>query len=499
MNIKNIASQRNSVLTCLFMLLAGTSFGQVAAPVSDVVCAGETFALSVDNSNATTVWQVSSDGISWTDSAGTTGLANIDIVNAPLSGRFYRSLTTDNGCDISSQVMELRTSNLSLNIGPDLTECAGSTLDIMPTLVSEGTPASILWTSIDFTIATPSQLNQALSSVSSGQAILTVTDTNSCTVSDTLNYTAIPIAASGTQDFFYFADRDTFFVFPTCIDSMDFAMWGAPGAAGADTNATGFAGLGGTGGFAGGTLVKEELKGDTVWLFIGGVSGFNGGGAGGLATTTPDAQPGGQAGGGTGIRYGSNDITDRVAVAGGGGGGGGAPFGFQLPPFGQGQGGKGGDAGTVLAFGGDSLAFGQQGGNSQGPSTSDAALGGGGGGNGIATAGLGGNSGSCTDGTDGETSFGTGNESGGSGGSGGVGPSSAGSSCSGQGSGGGGGGGGMAAGGGGGGQAAASGTTFAGAGGGGGGSNSMGFENFGSVIPGASNANPQNGWLRVSW
>jgi|GEM_PF-4508794 len=499
MNTKYIASQRASLLAFLFMLLAGTSFGQVAAPVSDVVCPGETFTLSVDNSNATTVWQVSSDGISWTDSAGTTGLSSIDIVNAPISGRFYRTLTTDNGCDIASQVMELRSSNLSLTVGPDLTECAGSTLDIMPTLVSEGTPASIVWTSSDFTIANPNQLNQALSSMNSGQAILTVTDTNGCQASDTLNYSAIPIAASGTQDFLFFGDRDTFFVFPTCIESMDFEMWGAPGMAGSDSNNTGRAGSGGAGGYAGGTLLKDDLKGDTVWLFIGGTTGFNGGGAAGLATSTPNAQPGGQAGGGTGIRYGSKDIADRVAVAGGGGGGGGAPFGFQLPPFGQGQGGDGGDAGLVLAFGGDSLAFGAQGGNSQGPSPSDAALGGGGGGDGVASAGIGGDGGSCANGTDGETSFGVGNETGGNGGAGGVGPSSAGTSCSGQGSGGGGGGGGLSGGGGGGGQAANDGTAFAGAGGGGGGSSSQGFENFGTVVPSAANANPQNGWLRITW
>lgn len=480
---------RHLALLVLVVLLGG-NFSQ-AQTTTDAVCPGSTFDLSVDNSNTTTVWQVSSDGTSWTDSAGTQGLSMI-VVSPPLGGRLYRALTIDNGCSIASEVIELRASNISVDLGPDLDVCTGTTVSVMPTVVTEGTPASILWTSNDFNFTNPSQLNQDLTSTTNASAILTVSDTNGCTVSDTITYTAIQPAASDTIEWMYFGDRDTFFILPTCIDTVSFELYGAPGADGEDVNSTGRNGSGGLGGFAAGDLERELPKGDTVWVFIGGNNGFNGGGDGG---PTVNSQAGGNGGGATDIRYGGKELADRVAIAGGGGGGGGAPAGDQLPPFGNGFAGDGGNGGTMGALGGDSLAFGNNGVDAINSGGSGVARGGTGGGDVLAPGGDGGQASGCNNGGAGGDAFGTAIENGGAGGGGAVGPSS----CTGEGAGGGGGGGGLGAGAGGGGQAGFGSDSFAGAGGGGGGSSSMGFINNGTVTATGPNENPTIGWIRIHW
>lgn len=492
--MKNQYKSLRHLAFLILLVLTGTSYLQ-AQTTTDAVCSGSTFDLSVDNSNATTVWQVSNDGTTWTDSAGTQGLSMI-AVSPPLSGRFYRALTEDNGCEIASEVMELRASNLSVNLGPDVDVCSGSSVNVAPTVVSEGTPASILWTSADFTFANPNQLNQDLSSLTTGSAILTVSDTNGCSVSDTIVYNAIPIAAPGTLDILYTGDQDTFFVLPTCIDIVNFELWGAPGSAGEDAANTGLAGSGGLGGYAAGDLLRTGPGGDTVWIWLGGPNGFNGGGLEGQTTT---AQAGGNGGGATDIRYGGNELSNRIGIAGGGGGGGGAPAGTQLPPFGTGSAGDGGIGGFVLAAGGDSLAFGGSGGNATATGGMSPADGGLGGGDAVAAPGGDGgqNSSACNDGVDGGDAFGSAIENGGAGGGGASGP---GASCSGEGAGGGGGGGGLGGGGGGGGQATSGTSSFAGAGGGGGGSSSQGFINGGTVVfPASPNENPQIGWVRITW
>ncbi len=476
------------------MAFSGGNITQ-AQTTTDAVCPGETFDLSVDNSNATTIWQVSSDGITWTDSAGTQGLSMI-VVSPPLVGRFYRALTIDNGCSIASEVMELRASNIFLDLGPDLDACVGSSVLVSPTVVTEGTPASVLWTSNGFTFADSSQLDQNLTSTTTDSAFLTISDTNGCSVSDTIVINAVPLAASDTLEWLYFGDRDTFFVFPTCIDTVSFELWGAPGADGQDSGGTGKAGSGGMGGYAAGDLLRELPKGDTVWVFIGGVNGFNGGGASGA---TISSEAGGNGGGATDIRYGGRDLSDRVAIAGGGGGGGGAPGGDQIIFGGNGLSGAGGSGGATGAVGGDSVAFGASGTSPiiVGSPSQNPASGGTGGGDAAAPGGVGGVSG-CNNGGPGVASFGSSLESGGSGGGGALGPVSSG--CNGEGAGGGGGGGGLGGGGGGGGQAATSpSNSFGAAGGGGGGSSSLGFINLGTVTATTPNENPQNGWIRICW
>ena len=492
MNSKYI-SLRLLAFTLLFVLAGGVSVQ--AQLVTDVVCPGSTFDLSVDNSNATTVWQVSNDGTTWTDSAGTTGLSMIDVI-PPLAGRFYRAVTVDNNCPIASQVIQLRLADLTLDLGPDITPCAGADADLTPTLTIEGTAASIVWTSATLTFNNPNDLNQTISTTQNAMATLTVTDTNGCSVSDDININPVALAASDTIEFLHFGDRDTFFVLPTCIDTISFELWGAPGSAGADPNTTGAAGSGGLGGFAAGDLLRDTQLSDTVWLFLGGTNGFNGGGAGGLTPNSGNA--GGQAGGATDIRYGGKDVANRVAIAGGGGGGGGAPQGFQLPPFCTTcEGGDGGDAGISVAPGGDSLSYGAFGGDAVASGGLSPAKGGAGGGDVIAPGGDGGDNGTgCNDGIDGGDPSGTADEIGGDGGDGGFGGSG---NCTGEGGGGGGAGGGLGGGGGGSGAATNSGDSRAGAGGGGGGCSSMGFIDFGTVTPTAPNENPQTGWVRIHW
>lgn len=97
-------------------------------------------------------------------------------------------------------------------------------------------------------------------------------------------------------------------------------VWGAQGGNG--NGSTRYAG--GKGGYAKGTL--EITANTTVTIYVGGHGtgsssygvqggGYNGGGAGGYSN-------GGSGGGGTDIRMGGTDLSNRIIVAGGGGGGG---------------------------------------------------------------------------------------------------------------------------------------------------------------------------------
>ncbi len=356
MNSKYI-SYRLIAFSMLLAFLGGASLS--AQVVTDVTCPGSTFDLSVDNFNNTTIWQWSDDGINWNDSLGTDGLGTITIT-PPQAGRFYRAVTIDNDCEIASQVMDLRTAALSLDLGADLTPCSGAETSLVPTLSIEGAPASVNWPSPTIMFVDPTQLSQDVSTTVQTSVTLTVTDTNGCIVSDTVNLDPIPLAASDTVDYLYFGDQDTFFVLPTCIDTISFELWGAPGNPGSDPEANGRFGLPGLGGFAGGDLLRDPNLSDTVWLFLGGTNGFNGGTNGGISQGF--GAEGGGGGGATDIRYGGKELSDRVAIAGGGGGGGGAPRGFQVFACPACEGGDGGDGGSIVAMG-DSVSFGENGGD----------------------------------------------------------------------------------------------------------------------------------------
>jgi hypothetical protein len=281
----------------------------------------------------------------------------------------------------------------------------------------------------------------------SGTGDCVVTITADTTVSAT--FTTCP---PSTSTIYRFSGAVATYTVPACVNSITIDAYGAQGMS-----------AGGAGGFCGratGTLAV--VSGQVLFVNVGGMNGFNGGGpaAGGGPVS-------GNGGGASDVRTVDGDLGTRLIVAGGGGGGGGAAVGICAPGapgigavagglnghvgttgsgcLGQGSGGSGGMGGTAIAGG--------AGGISHGNCSTIGDTGGAG------SAGLGGSGGA---GALGDT-CGSGNHS--------------------NGGGGGGGGGGFYGGGGGGGGAAGSDGSFPG-GGGGGGSSYFGGVSGGSTVAG---------------
>ena len=156
--------------------------------------------------------------------------------------------------------------------------------------------------------------------------VLQVTDNNGCTASDTQSVTVTSCGVvTGSATFNYTGSAQTWVV-PTCVTSITVEMWGASGGG----SSTGGSGQSGRGGYVTGDL--SVSPGETYYVYVGqqgGVSysnggptsaAFNGGGYGNAhGYPTPSGAAGG--GGASDLRYGGQNLSDRIMVAGGGGGG----------------------------------------------------------------------------------------------------------------------------------------------------------------------------------
>lgn len=161
---------------------------------------------------------------------------------------------------------------------------------------------------------------------------LTVTDNQGCSSTTTHNVTVVncppPLSQSVT---FNFTGAMQTWVVPACATTVSFDIKGAQGSNGNG----GIPGQGGMGGQSSGTLAVTP--GETLYIYVGGQNGWNGGGTG-----TTNA---GNGGGASDIRRGGTTLTDRVIVAGGGGGGGGDTY--NNPNAFGGNGGTGGGTGNA--------------------------------------------------------------------------------------------------------------------------------------------------------
>lgn len=126
------------------------------------------------------------------------------------------------------------------------------------------------------------------------------------------------------------------FTVPSCVSSVSLTAKGARGG----SNVQGV--QGGLGGSAFGVL--SVSPGDVLNIYIGGTSGYNGGGLTGTSPCT--AAIGGNGGGSSDVRLNGNSLANRVIVGGGGGGAGGNRI------FGCGRGTGGGGGGGYYGGGG---------------------------------------------------------------------------------------------------------------------------------------------------
>lgn len=118
------------------------------------------------------------------------------------------------------------------------------------------------------------------------------------------------LAYSATQTFSYTGNVQSFTV-PSDLYSLTIDAYGSQGA---NYDSLGTGGLGG--------YIQASISatpGQTLNVYVGGQSGFNGGGTGGIGNSYGNGIRGGDA---TDIRTVSGSLTSRLVVTGGGGGGG---------------------------------------------------------------------------------------------------------------------------------------------------------------------------------
>lgn len=125
---------------------------------------------------------------------------------------------------------------------------------------------------------------------------------------------ALSIAALGgtmafAQTTFNYTGSQQTYIVPAGVSSISIEVWGAEGVTGLGTDG----GAGGLGGYAYGEI--NVTPGQTLYIYVGGQDGYNGGGTGGNIGA-------GNGGGASDVRIGGTTLGDRVIVGGGGGGGG---------------------------------------------------------------------------------------------------------------------------------------------------------------------------------
>jgi gliding motility-associated-like protein len=171
------------------------------------------------------------------------------------------------------------------------------------------------------------------------------------------------IQAQTVTNFSYTGAVQTYTV-PAGVTQLQVKLYGASGGDAIYGTATG-----GKGAFVQATI--NVTPGSTLNVYVGGQTGYNGGGAGGIGLfSVPATTKAGNGGGASDIRIGGTALANRVLVAGGGGGAGGA--GTTNAGVLSGQGGNGGNsnaggsAGANHDFGGSAplggITIGGQGG-----------------------------------------------------------------------------------------------------------------------------------------
>jgi hypothetical protein len=184
----------------------------------------------------------------------------------------------------------------------------------------------------------------------------------------------------GTQTFSFTGGVQSFTV-PSCVSQLNVTLRGAQG-----ENSACAPNQGGNGGLgAEVTGVLNVLGGAQLWIYVGGQTGYNGGG---LAPASPCAGcRGGNGGGASDIRSGGTALSNRVAIAGGGGGGGGGNSSYR-----GGDGGSGGSTGGNASPSNGCSTINSGGGGTGGTASAGGVAGGGCGGSGSpGTLGSGGN------------------------------------------------------------------------------------------------------------
>ncbi|HEX2899186.1 MAG TPA: glycine-rich protein [Bacteroidia bacterium] len=330
------------------MTVALGSWGSLSAQIT--VCPNSTVYLTVPSHRGNVQWESSTDGgVTWSSIPGATSDTSAVSVTDSMA---YRAVITEGTCNpIYSDTSIVWVSNLQADAGLDKIYCAVPvTIGGSPAATGGMSPYTYTWAP-GVGLSSSVLPNPQASPSAPTQYVLTVTDAMGCVAMDTvLVDTGAGVPGSDSTVFAFTGGAQTFVV-PPCVDSVVIRSWGAQG-----ENALVGGAVGGLGGYATGKLAVTV--GETLYVYVGGQTGYNGGGTGGINGNSGGGGPigtyGGNGGGASDVRKAGTALANRVIVAGGGGGAGhnGVWTGCQV----SGPGGNGGVGGGVTGgTGGDGV------------------------------------------------------------------------------------------------------------------------------------------------
>lgn len=305
--------------THVLLALLASCLGWTALAGQTTVCPGSPVYLTLNSHRGTVQWEQSTDGgVSWANVPGATS----DTAMVTPSGEvWYRAAIMEGTCSVLySDTSHIVLSDLVADAGADMVYCAVPvTLGGSPAAMGGSSPYAYVW-SPSTGLNNPLQPNPTAAPASPTSYILTVTDAMGCVAMDTVVVDTGLGSSGNDSTVFSYSGAQAFFVVPPCVGTVTIRAWGAQG-----ENALVGGATGGLGGYATGTL--SVTPGETLYVYVGGQSGYNGGGMGGINGNSVFSGPpigtyGGYGGGASDVRQGGSALVNRVAVAGGGGGAG---------------------------------------------------------------------------------------------------------------------------------------------------------------------------------
>ncbi len=285
---------------------------------------------------------------SWSGPDGfTSSVANPTIGSATLSaaGTYILEVTDGSGCgsDVASVRVEVNPAVVISSHPADQTVSSGN--DVSFSVVASGIDLSFQWQRNTGTGW--GNIGGANSNIYTATNVTASWDgyqfrcivTGNCESGSVISDPATLTVPSGSETYYYTGTEQSFTV-PVGVNSVLLEVWGAQG----NNNAGLYCGQPGKGGFAQGYL--SVTPGETIYIYVGGQDGWNGGGTGGGTSS----YRGGDGGGASDVRQGGNAIGDRVIVAGAGGGAGGGGGRSGGGGGGAGGGGTGGEGGINTSY-----------------------------------------------------------------------------------------------------------------------------------------------------
>lgn len=258
-----------------------------------------------------TLWLSTGNYVSYLWSNGDTN----QTTTTTLAGSYTVTATDTNGCALTSAPLPVTNASVPVvDAGADTSKACGDTITLGGNPSASGglPPYSYSWSPSNQLSSTSASNPQAWN-YSNKDYVLTVTDTNGCSASDTVSVTISGGIAGPDSVIFSFTNSIVEWVVPPCVNDIRIQAWGAQGG---HENWSGITYFGGLGAYMSGDFTVNP--GDTLKVLVGeqGEILSVGGGGGGSFVTKKDNTPLCIAGGGGGASSDQNGVNAVTTTSG---------------------------------------------------------------------------------------------------------------------------------------------------------------------------------------